>query len=190
MKTVLAAAALAATMIAGSTLSASAVTTNLGVLPDGYASLLGRLNIPKGAFSDTYTFSLTGPLVFDTSFSVTATTTTPISIANFTLKLFETAPTPSLIDSSSVASATTGSTVALTDNLDAGSYKFTVTGTVTAPNGTKGKIVGNYGGPLTVASVSTVPLPSSVAMFGVAVAGFGLFGALRKKKTEISVAAV
>ncbi len=183
MKKVLAAAALAATMIGGSALPSFAAvpattTTNFGQLTDGsVATLASGRNLNGLSFTDTYTFSLASS--FLASVSVTATTVKGL-IENFTLKLYE--PDGTVLNASA-GSANTGSTVNFDSlSLGVGDYKLVVTGYgASLGKGT----VDSYGGSL---NISAVPLPGTVGLFGAAIFGLGAAGMIRKRRQAAAAA--
>ena len=191
MKTV-SVAAIAALALMGTALSASAATmNNLGTLVDGDGPNIGTGKASKGTIDDTYTFMLDGG---STSFSVQPSivlsvvapkgVTPSATVSNFTLSLFAKG-NATAIDSTTIALASKGADLALTDDglLPDTSYSLVVTGTVNPVNGQ----TVSYGGSMPVIGVSAVPLPTSVALFGTAIMGFGVAGAVRKK-TKSAVA--
>jgi hypothetical protein len=149
MKKVLAAAALAATMLAGS------------ALPSAAATFTGN-----GLSSSYTTFAFTVPSAGETvagsiSKSVKSLTITAFDI----LKGAVVVATGTLSSFGQFQFGGVGPTV-----LTAGSYSL----------GVKGSGTGEFDGTLTV---SSVPLPTSVALFGMAIVGLGVAGAMRKKST-------
>lgn len=185
-----AAATIAAFALMGTALSASAATINLGTLVDGDAPNIGTGKASTGKFTDTYNFTLDGG---STSFSVQPSVVLSVvakkgfaiaaTVSNFTISLLQGS---SLVDTFSVPLATVGTKLSLfDDNLLANTaYSLVVSGSV---NAAAGNTV-SYGGSMPVVGVSTVPLPTSVALFGTAVLGLGLAGAARRKASKASAA--
>jgi hypothetical protein len=176
MKTFSRAAAIAAVIIGTSavpTLAASITSTDLGSfsgLTGSDSALLGR-TIPDGSvsFTDTYTFKITNTSLIGAAITQAYTTAAQI-IGNFTVTLF--GGTPSTGTQLATGTATSGFLGFQSGGFSpvkeaVGSYYLVVTGNT---SGTP-----TYGGSLAL-SVSAVPLPASLPMFGgalLALAGFG-----------------
>ncbi|MCW6509960.1 hypothetical protein [Lichenifustis flavocetrariae] len=172
MKTVLAAAALAATMVVGSTAASFATPTNPVVSPiDG--SFSGTA--PTSGF-DFFSFAI--PLLG--SYTVNGIVSTASSKVSITAFDFFSAPlATSVIETGTKLSTKIYTLDPIT--LAAGTYYVGVKAT----GGNNSSATG-YSGTL---SVSSVPLPTSVALFGTAIAGLGLVGAARRKAQKASATA-
>ena len=178
LATIVAAAALVATSSVGA-MAASQAPQNYGTVSN-LDKLIGHLKI-SGSFSDQYNFSLAGPIAFSLSASVTANANSAMSyIQNYAATLYEFIGGKfTAIDTATpIAKAITGDTLAIADTLDVGSYRLVVSGKAFGPQV-------SYGGPL---SVAAVPLPNSVALFGLGLAGLGVAGAVRRKAKRTSAA--
>ena len=137
----------------------------------------GSTKLPASGsmFTDYYTFSVSAMMDLDASFTTSGKTVAPTGV---TLSLYSGLVGSGLFIQSTTTSGEAG---AIDYTLMSGSsYYLQISGTSKNP-------VGNYGGTATFLP-SAVPLPSSVALFGAAVAGLGVFGASKRKKASASAA--
>jgi hypothetical protein len=176
---------LATVALAALTLPAQAVVvSNLGINP---TSAQGNFSNSVGGttFTDQYTFSLVGSQQFVTFASATNVYTDPTDfITNFTGQLFEqvgavgggddiavNAP----VQAVSCPTNPTGCQVlAGSALLDAGAYYLLITGT---GGGTSG-----YGGNLTTAQLSAIPIPSMALAVPLGAMGLALLAKRRQRK--------
>lgn len=178
MKNVLVAAALASTVLAGSTFSASAATIGF---PRGQGNVT---SFPMGNFTYDFDFMLSTPQSID---GISASSSSSVKnskgkpIANLTFASVELFNSTGGTVYSSLAAGDTISGQSFNVypgvNVAAGDYRVEIKGNVTAGTG-------SFNGNL---SVSQVPLPSSVAMFGTALLGLaavGGIGAMRRKSSS------
>lgn len=185
MRSILAGSAVALALFAGSalpSLAASAPPTDFGDLSDGDVQTLTHAKI-QGSFTDSYSFNLVDFTQFDVNLSVTAANSPGVTISNFAISVSG----PTAVDPELIPLATTGSTLSYMDLMLApGTYNVIISGvssgTTSVRNGRTTNTYASYSGPLTVSGVSTVPLPTSVALFGMAVMGVGVAGVVRRKK--------
>lgn len=187
MKTILAAAAVAATM----TMVAVAPATAATYAPGSARGING-----DGAFSTT-----TGVASFTDYFTFTVPSAGELVSASLTSRVQAFVATVFQIDFAGMGAtlnsfvsggvAVPGS-ISKTGKVTSGSIPADVNGDAVFLNAglyavqVSGHGGGNYSGTLTVAPV---PLPNSVALFGLAVFGLGVAGAMRKKNSVKSVTA-
>ena len=176
MKKLFAAAAIAATVLTGSALpSMAAATVPVISLVDG--SFSGTSPTAKSPYYDYFAFAIP----FQNSNTVNAIVSATNKIVKFTAFDFLSS-TLEVLEKGEISTVFGKSVASLSDiTLSKGLYYIGVRaegGNNTANQG--------YSGTL---SVSQVPLPNSVALFGVALAGLGVAGALRKKSKSANAAA-
>ena len=172
------------------TVAATAFAVSASVLPVEAFTIDGSVNavnqyassgFVSGSFSNAYTFTLSGTSIVNAS--VNGNPGGSISLSDF--GIFSGSPTGLYTEETTPAPPTTTSPslLAFTNviTLTAGNYFIGVSGGSTSTQGT-------YNGTL---SVSAIPLPSTVALFGMAVMSLGVVGGLRgryRKKIVASTA--
>lgn len=180
MKKVLAATAVAAALLAGSASSSFATTYSIGTISGNYTYNLGGApgTVEKGKFSDTYSFTLANMATLTKASITNAIAASMNKISNFTVSLFAgTTATGTPIASAKAKQIDDGFQFGSlsSSHLGKGDYVLKVSGNTGSAS---------YGGSL---AISAVPLPSTVALFGVALAGLGVAGALRRKSASAAV---
>ena len=168
MKNFVGAAAIAAAVLVGSTVSSQALTYQFpsdGGFTYGNTSAVGTLN-------DKFKFSVS----MLTDFSASLTNSTNV-IKNLVLSLFTSAGTKvSTTDIGMQSDVKGNQTRAIGASLTSGSYYVQVSGIGPSKTSYTGNI-----------NLSAVPLPGTVALFGTAIAALGVAGAARKRKTAAAV---
>lgn len=165
MKSALAAAALAITMVAGSAVTSQAAVVVTSGTADAFGNFGGG-NTTSASNTKFYSFLI--PLLG--SYSVTASVTTAPS-SKVALSAFN------FYDNMGDILGSVGTGNSKTFNI--GAYTFPTSGTYYVGVTSSGK--GGYSGNI---AVSAVPLPTSVALFGAALAGVGIAGAARRKSRK------
>lgn len=177
-------AAVAAVAVLGSVSSSSATVVfptdgNLGTYTtSGSQGFVG--SVAAGAtFSDVFTFTLDTYATLSASVTNSYLNLSPISGFTLSVGSINGVTAPDASASSQTASFPPGGQFIL---FVPGTYELTV-------SGTGGSAAETYGGSFIVNATtapSTVPLPNSVALFGVAIAALGVAGAAQRKSTKAS----
>lgn len=179
MKKFLAAATVSAAVLTGSALPSMAAPTVPAVsLIDG--SFSGTSPTAVSPLYDLFSFTI--PIFGSRTVKAVASATNPdvtFTAFNFLSKSLQ------VLETGSIGSFGDNSLAALGRiTLDPGQYFIGVR--ATGGNNTANT---GYSGTLSAVRVSQVPLPSTVALFGVALAGLGVAGSLRKKVTSTKASA-
>lgn len=179
MKSLLAGALVSAVVAAAAPAYANTIAEGSIQSPYDQFNLVRGSKLPSAGtmFTDYYTFSVSGPTFLDTSFTLSGMgpqgNQTPTGV---TLTLYSGTVSGSHTPLGSISTEGAHLTYDLTS--PPGMYYIQVSGT------SQGS-AGGYGG--TASFQSTVPLPNSVALFGVAVAGLGIAGAARRRSKAPAV---
>ncbi|MBN8505368.1 MAG: PEP-CTERM sorting domain-containing protein [Burkholderiales bacterium] len=159
-------ALIAAALVAAS-MGASATVYNIGVLPLAPAVYSNTVNVPAGAFSDTYNFSF--PLTGDkaSASAVSIQLNGLLDISNLKVDLYD--ASNNWIAGGAVGNSSAVSNVPL---MGGANYYYTVTGTAT------GAVGGAYA---FIASASPIPEPGT---YGLMLAGLGAVGFLAARRRQ------
>ena len=177
MKKFVAAAALAATFMTGSALPSMAAAT-VPVVSTLNGSFSGTSPTAQSPMYDYFAFAIP----FQSSYTVNALVGATNSAVKITAFDFISGDLTQVLESGTIGTFAGKSVASLADiTLAKGLYYIGV-------RSTGGNNSANFGYSGTL-SVSQVPLPSTVALFGVALAGLGVAGVARKRSNSANAAA-